>query len=415
MFLKTLGDFLYNSWWLILPPIFYYIFKIIWEDFVGGYSKNSWAAAQRWSCLEVIPPREIEKGPKLMESFFQGLTAVLSTFSVLDEYTKGAFWHDRFSMEIVGEEGKIHYYIRTQKKHVPMIEAQIFAQYPDAQVLEVPDYTQKFPKVIPNKNWDLWGSDFNHIAPLPYPIKTYDKFEESITGRMIDPMAALSEVLGTFGPGEHAWLQFVLQPLSENWRKDPTQQAVLDKLTGREKAPEKFFLEHLLDVFTNLWGGLFAPVEYPGAEKKEQQPLEFRLTPGEKDVLKAVEENMGKNFFRVKMRLLIIGRKGFFNRARIAAVMGAIKQFNDNNYNQFVPENLSKTYATPPFHKERLAFRQRKIYGRYKSRNMDDVKIALSTKEMATVFHFPDMDVKAPAVPRTDSRRASAPVNLPVE
>lgn len=410
--LRALGQAFYLVWWIVLPIALFYIFKVVWFDFVLDKSKFSWLNGLDWMILEVVPPRDYEKSPKVMESFYAGLAGVISTPSQLDQWTKGAVI-DRFGVELVGEEGKVHFYIRTQRKHRNMVEAQIYASYPDAEITEVEDYTKKFPKVIPNRDWDLWGADIELALPDPYPIKTYDKFEETITGTMIDPMAALTEVMGTLGPGEHIWLQYVLDPLSEKWRKDEMKE--VQKLAGREAGASKGIIGHLWDVFANLHKVFGAePVEFPEAAKKELQPLEFRLTPGEKEVLKALEENLGKNAFRVKMRLICLGRTGVFDKSRVAAFFGAIKQFNDLNLNNFRPNEISKTYGNYLFKKSRAAYRKRLIYRRYKNRSMDDKKMVLSTKELATVFHFPDIGVKSPSITQVDSKKGTAPGNLPI-
>jgi hypothetical protein len=411
----TLGRFLYHSWWIIFPPLSYYIFKILWIDFAGIYSPNSWHQKKDYTMVEIIPPREIERGPKMMESFFTGLTGVYSGFNNFQVYLDGAIYHDRFSLELVSEEGKIHFYIRMEKKNRNMVEAQIYAQYPDAEIIEVEDYAQRFPKIIPNKKWDLWGADFEYVLPNAFPIRTYDKFEESITGEMIDPMAALLETMGTLGPGQHCWMQIILQPLAETWKKEPAQQDIFAKLTGREAPPEKTIMDHLAEVFTNIWGALFAPVEFAKIEKKDQAPLEFRLTPQEKDTLKAVEEKFGKNCFKTKLRFMVLGRKEVFGGMKAGTIIGAIKQFNDINVNQIKPEEISKTYGKIFGVGPRAAFRKRKLYGRYRSRSMDGVQMVMSVKELATVYHFPDMSVRSPAVTRTSAKLGAAPLNLPVE
>ena len=63
---------------------------------------------------------------------------------------------------------------------------------------------------------------------------------------------------------------------------------------------------------------------------------------------------------------------------------------------------------------QRASFRKRKIYGRYKKRNMDGKLMIFSTKELATLYHFPDMGVKSPSIRRVDSKLGSAPSNLPI-
>lgn len=412
--LAAFGDFFYHSWWIILPPAFYYIFNVLWMDFAGFYSENSWHQNKKYTMLEIIPPREIERGPKIMEAFYTGLSGVLTTFDSFRKYLNGALYHDRFSLELVSEEGKIHFYIRTETGNRNLVEAQIYAQYPDAEILEVEDYYNKFPKIIPSKNWEMWGSDFEFVLANAYSLKTYDKFEESVTGEMLDPMAALIETMGVLGPGQHCWIQFVLQPLPEPWKKEKAQQAVMDKITGREAAPQKGIWDDLTDVFFNLWSGLFGPVEFAKAEKKEQAPLEFRLTPQEKETLKAVEEKLGRNCFKTKMRFVVLGKREVFSGIKYGAIIGAIKQFNDIHMNQIKPEDITKTYGKIFGKKPRGDFRKRKLYDRYRKRNMDGPIMVLCTKELATIFHFPDIGVKSPSVPRVASKLGSAPSNLPI-
>ncbi|MEK7598464.1 MAG: hypothetical protein AAB487_01890 [Patescibacteria group bacterium] len=405
---KTFGQVFYHFWWIVFPVVFYYLFKFLWMDFV----QKAWLQSLSWTLLEVIPPKDLEKGPKPMESIYQGLVGVVVAFNVFEEFLKGVLT-DVFSFELVGSGGEAHFYIRTQTKFRNLIEAQVYAQYPDAQVVEVEDYTKNFPKVIPNKNWDLWGSDLELAMPDPYPIRTYDKFEESITGTMIDPIAAFVETMGTLPPGQNIWLQIVTRPLPEKWRED--EMKLVQKLAGRISNGEKGFFADLMDVLANLFKAMSGPVEFAKADKKEEQPLEFRLTPGEKDQLKAVEENLGKNAFKIKMRVLYLGRKEGFDKSFVSAFFGALRQFNDLNLNSLKPENQSKTYANFVAVDQRLQMRKRKIYKRYKERDTTGKKFVFSTSELATVWHFPDMGVKTPAVTRVESKKGAAPANLPVQ
>jgi len=405
---KAIGQMFYQYWWIIFPVAFYYLFKLLWMDSI----QKDWIKSLEWTILEVIPPKDLERGPKPMESIYHGLVGVVVSFTAKEEFLKGMFT-DTFSFELVGLGGEVHFYIRTQTKFRNLVEAQIYSQYPDAQVLEAEDYAKNFPKVIPNKDWDLWGSDIELAMPDPYPIKTYDKFEESITGTMIDPIAAFVELMGTLPPGQNIWLQIVTRPLAEKWRDD--EMKLVQKLAGRISDESGGLLQDITDVFSNLLNALLGPVEFAKAEKKEQAPLEFRLTPGEKEQLKAVEENLGKNAYRIKMRVLYVGKKEGFNKSFVSAFFGALRQFNDLNLNNLKPSNESKTYANYVAVDQRLQMRKRKIYKRYKDRDMAGKKFVFSTSELATVWHFPDMGVKTPAVVRVDSKKGVAPPNLPVQ
>ena len=389
-----------------MPVAFYFVFHLIWLDFI----KDDWSAKLEWTVIEVIPPKELEKGPKVMESIFLGLVGVVVTYNSWEEYLLGMYT-DRFSFELVGLGGEVHFYIRVQKRLKNLVESQIYAQYPGAEVMEVEDYTKNFPRVVPNRDWNLWGSDLILSAADPIPIKTYDKFEEDITGTMIDPMASFVELFASLPPGQNMMFQIVVSPLPEIWRKK--EMKLIQKMAGRTKESDGGILNDLVDVFTHIPSGLLGPVEFPKSEKKEEAPLEFRLTPGEKDQMKAIEENLGKNMFKTKMRFVYFGKKEGFSMGHTSSFFGALRQFNDLNLNNLRPDN-TKTTAHFVAVEPRVHAMKRRIYNRYRKRNMDGNKVILSVTELATIYHFPDMGVMTPSLPRVESKKGTAPANLPI-
>ncbi len=376
----------------------------------------------KWVLLEIIPPRDIEKSPALMESIFSGFAGVMKSPTAIEEYIRGEF-PTSFSLELVSIEGQVHFYIRTHEGFRNLVEAHFYAQYPGIELVEVEDYVHLVPKTIPNKDWDLWGTDFVLVKPDLYPIKTYRFFEETVTGKMIDPIAGLIETMGSTGPGQFIWLQFIITPFSEKWYS--TGQTTIDEFLGKEKKKTQGLLSmifhDLLDVFANIGRGMFSVVEFGSgatSEKKEEQPLEFRLSPGQKKVLEALENNIGKQMFKTRMRHVYIGRREVFSKQTgVSSFIGAIKQFNDFNLNSFKPEETSKTYANYFMAEERLRYRQRRLFRRYVTRDTDpqSTRFMLSAEELATVFHIPDMAVTAPTLTRVTARRGGAPVNLPLQ
>jgi len=409
--LKAVGQVFSYMWFFILPLAFYFVFKLLWLDHV----QEKFRSSIEYTLLEIIAPRDIEKSPKLMEALFSGISGVWKSLSVKENYLKGEELH-RFSFEIVSDGGVVHFYIRTPKVYRNLVEANLYAQYPAVEVNEVPDYVKNVPRIVPNRNWDLWGSDFELTKPDAYPILTYRKFEESVTGKMIDPLASIIEVMGKVNSNHKLWLQYIIVPEAETW-SNSGQQLIDEVFKG--KAKPKGILEKIIydffDVARNIFSGTMGNVEFKAELKKDDRPIEFRLTPGEKEVLKALEENIGKNVFIVKMRFLYLGQKEGFDKTFVASFVGAIKQFNDQNLNSFRPESDSKTFANYILAQSRLRYRQRKIFQRYIDRSILGKKFILSSEELATVFHLPDMSVMAPSIFRVESKRGGAPSNLPIQ
>lgn len=408
---KVIGAAFTHVWFIVLPVAFYYVFKLIWKDYI----QMRWLMSLKYDLLELVPPKLIEKSPQPMESFFWGISGVLKTHNPVDEWVKGEMTF-KFSLELVSDAGTVHFYIRTPKQFRNLVEAHLYAQYPDVVINEVPDYVQDVPVLVPNKEWDLWGTDFELCQPDPYPIRTYKYFEESVTGKMIDPLGGLVEAMGKLGPGQKVWFQYVVIPLKEEWNAE--EHKIIDKLAGRVKDEAGVFgglMSDLGDVFGNIGTAMFGPVEFKTTEEKDESPLEFRLTPVEKEILKAVENNLGKNMFKIKMRFLYLGKRENFDKTTVSSFVGGIKQFNDINLNSFRPNDKSKTYASHLWVASRLRFRQRKIFKRYRDRDPTGATFVLSTEELATVFHLPDMSVVAPSVTFVEAKQGGAPANLPVE
>lgn len=414
VFLSNIWQTLEVAWFIILPPIFYWLFKILWMDFVNN---NFWSKMQ-WVILEIIPPNDIEETPQAMEMIYDSFLGITKGINPIEEFVNGET-RMYMSLELVSKEGEVHFYIRIAKQFKNLVESNIHAQYPTAEVREVPDYVNDIPKVIPNKKWNLWGTDFKLTKPDMYPIKTYRWFEESVTGKALDPLANIIESLGKIGPKQYFWLQFVIVPQGD--MQYEVGKEIVDKIAGRAKEPQKGFIEAILndivDVFKAVFTGIAGnPVEFATTkEKAAETPLEFRLTPGEKDSLKALEENMAKNNFKTKMRMIYVGRREAFNKVIVGSFIGALSQFTNAYTNVVIPDNDSKTFALHLFVDARTRYRQRKILRRYRSRNKDGKNFFLSSEELATLFHLPNMSVISPAVHKIETKTGAAPANLPIE
>lgn len=412
---SSIGRVFSSTWYFIMPPFFYWAFKLMWMSHTFN---TKFLPSIPFMILEIIPPQNIEKSPKLMESFFAGLHGVDTTIPNSEKYILGRAI-EFFSLELVGDSGNIHFYIRAPRWDRGIIESNIYAQYPDAQIVEADDYTNTVPKILPNKQWEVWGADAKLNGPDPMPIKTYNKFQEDITGKMIDPLSSILEILGRLGPNQKIWFQILINPIKEGWEHEEGKK-MIDELAGK-KSEKKGLLENLMndvvDVFGNLFKATYSEIEFPSREeKKEEAPLEFRLTPGEKERLKALEENMTKNQFRCQIRFVYLGRRENFDKPGVVGgFWGAMKQFSDMYSNGISIDDRTKTYAWYFMVKSRLRWRQRRLIQRYVDREPEGKIFALSTTELATIFHLPDMSAMAPSIPRVESKLSGAPSNLPIK
>ena len=123
--------FIKATWWFITPLLLLYIIKEHWLYWRSSIYYN----ALEFTLLEIRLPQEVLKTPKAMEYVLVGLHGVWDELKFRDIWVKGEFL-PRFSLEIAGSGGDIHFYIYTQKKIRDFVEAQVYSQYPDAEIQE---------------------------------------------------------------------------------------------------------------------------------------------------------------------------------------------------------------------------------------------------------------------------------------
>jgi hypothetical protein len=115
-----------------------------------------------------------------------------------------------------------------------------------------------------------------------------------------------------------------------------------------------------------------------------------------------------------------VAEKGTMNKAiGVNGVIGAIKQWTDMNANGLKPD-LKTTGTNSPQYiliDYRRNSRRNWLLGGYIQRDMVRGSKAkpMCSEELASLWHFPSMYVKAPLLKRTDFTKVAAPVGLPFE
>lgn len=421
LYFQFVNTFLSTTWiWMpfVLPVVFvyswmYYIQRFYWRSL-------------DWVMLEVKPPREIERTPKTMEQVFAGLWGSFGTVSTkYEKYMKGKL-QDYFSFEIVGANGEIHFYIRALRKYRDLVEAQIYSQYPQAEIKEVEDYAKNVPYDLPNKNWDLWGTKLKLDRESIYPLRTYVNLIDVTQTRQpnfLDPLAGLMENLGKLKQGEQIWIQLVFRATDDKWREHASKFAekFTKKMMEGEKKPSKNVLVSEIGSWAEAIGSvaneLITNAPSAASAKKEEKPATTRmvLMPAERSVLEGIVEKASKKGYEAKLQWVYIGRKEVWNPANIAAIMGLFNQFSNLSMNTLKPDGRSMTKANYAFAKFRKAFRQRKLMRLMRQRSFWEKGYILNLEELATIYHFPTVAVQSPVTPYIATKKAGAPVDLPLE
>ncbi len=381
--------------------------------------QNRYDGAITHMTLAISVPKTTEQTPKAVENFFAHLTGTMSgSGNFIEKHFKGKN-QETLSVELVSRGGNVQYYVNTPSKFRNLIEASIYAQYPDAEIVEATDYTDELPSRFPNEHYDLWGTELTLKKDSEYPIKTYQAFEHTLQGTFKDPLASLLEYLGTFLPGEEAWVQIILKPVGDDWKKksDATAKKIMGVPVKKTHSPIHTMTA---PIIANIEGILATAVGYQAPAvvkevKKDAPPsLMQHLSPGEKNLIEAIQNKASRPAFAVKIRLVYIARKEIFNKGKmIAGVFGAFQQLSDAN--AFGMDKGTKVGANYYQVERRAAVKKNKILKAYRGRSggRGAAPFILNVEELATIWHFPTIDIKAPLLRKTEAKRAEPPTALP--
>ncbi len=425
-------------WWLIIPILLvfpletYYLWWIRW-DF--------WYQKKKWVILELVPPKESLAPFKAMEDVFSAVWTIIDTANWRERWCEGEFetCPEWLSWEVASVEGSIHFYIRCMSGHRSLVESALYSHYPEVEITQVSDYTKNVPQNIPNKEWNIYGTEFILGKEDAYPIKTFSKFFEiggekiSQEEKRIDPIVSLLEGMARLGPGEQLWFQMVTIPISDHdfpWREEGKK--LISQIAKRPEDKKETLIDLLFQMFKELFAGFTgsAGSDEKGAAKSlsetktESNEREMLLTPGERGVLMAVEEKMEKSAWKTTIRGVYIAKREKWDSGHRKTIESYLPHFHTQNMNHFKFNADTRTKVHFFMRKKRLLVRQRKMLEHYINRfppffprwDLPGSSI-LNSEELATMYHFPTRITAliASTVVRVEAKKGGPPPNLPME
>lgn len=381
--INFLLHYFFGAWFVWLPVLLVFLFWLTWLNYI----RLAFLRGLSWTLLEIKIPREIAKSPRAMEVILSAIHN-LRDGNLIERYWQG-FLRVWYSLEIASIGGDIHFYIRAQKAVRNFIEAQVYSQYPGAEISEADDYSQIISINDIGKDWDIWGAQFSLAEEEAYPIRTYVDYgleaSRAKEEEKIDPLTSFLEALGTLGSGEQIWFQIAIRPAGSAWKEKA--EAIIEKLQQKKKSS--------------------ASEEISGFTM---------LSPGQREVLMAVEHNVAKLGYETGIRVIYLAKKDIFSGTRKLIVSNSLRQHSTQNMNSFKPKTTSVDY----FFKARRELRKKKkILERYQDRRYFYVPYhpkpyVLNTEALATLFHFPGSVARTPTLGRIEAKRGEPPMNLPI-
>lgn len=411
-----------NGGWVVFGVLMLYLFYELYLEHI----QIEWYKELKWVFLKITVPPENERSPLAFEDIFDELHAVSESLNWAEIHLEGQFqiW---FTWEITSIGGVIGNYVRILPKFRDVLESAIYSEFPSAEIAEAEDYFDKLPPYNPETSpYDIFALTWKYTNRTEYPIKTYKFFEHPTAETMVDPISGLWEEMGKISPYEMFILQFVLRPVGDQWKEHARE--LVKELKGVPNAHGggglmawvEAFLGPVLDVFIR------PDFEMRGGHTKEEPPsLMLHLTESEKQIIGQIENKIGRWCYQTKIHGMYIAPREKYNPTLLLrAVIGAFKATGTDSMNALKPLLSRWTRVKYFIFKDwekpvtdfRLNWRKRKYFKFMKSRWWFHGPAAniMSTEELATLIHFPQLTVKVPHIEKVEVVKEQPPSDLPI-
>lgn len=371
-----------------------FVFAVLSVIRFFAHRHGRWSVAFGMQILLVRVPKELrkednqqDKTQQQIQELIGRMETVFSTMGSIAAQHGISAWllgrHDHMAVEIVAHKDKISFYVGIPKKQRQFIEEQIHAQYPNAQIEDVPDYNMFAPTSV------ILGSYVVFKRADCFPIRTYRKLET-------DAMNSLTNALSKVESGDGASIQYVLRTAPKRWSRDGLEIAKgMQQGKRLEDVERSGFLGTLGHVFRGFGSVITADEHKPGADT-------YHLSPLETEMIKGLEEKSSKAGLEVNIRVLVSAKTPERAQGYLNDILNAYGQFNIYEYGN----SLSKE----------MPVLQTRLIRHFIFRRFDEkYKIILNAEEMASIFHLPLPSTETPKINWLLSRKALPPANLPPE
>lgn len=341
------------------------------------------------SILEILVDKQNLKWP----GAFEHILIVLH--KILEKSKKGIFWkttymRPSFSFEISKIWNKIRFFIICENEYINFLKNQIYAHYPDIEILQVQDYLENIP------NDKITVSTVGLEKHYLYPIKNFVELQESSSGDTIDPYSSITSSLSKIGNSSINIFQINFSPIPDIYWKEHAEKIVKILESNLPKILKNILIHHNLSFFKIFLFPFYLIIKFitllfPKHEEESHEETHSILS----DDIKNKLTHYG---YGVNINIVSASENSIQNKLNIKEIVSTLWVFSFPGQNGFELQEISNDISD---------------IEKIKSRVSDD-KIILSTKELSWLVHLPTTYVKTPNINWVLSRNFEPPTNLPI-
>ncbi len=379
-----------------------------------SWQRRLYDRKQKHTVLAIRVSKTNESGPMVAEQIFATLHGFFHKLSWWD-LLRGKR-QDKVSFEMAHTKRQIKFFVWFPSKLRNLIEGQMYAQYPNAEIEEIEDYAS----LMPSSQYAV-GAEIGFEDPAIYPIKRYPQFEDKLTRVPVDPIAGMTASLAKLQhPDDNAWIQIIIRPLDMKWRLvylkclRIVSKGIFGNIETFKKAYIRMFIVRnwkqkllLFPLYLFFWfQGVTSGIKHfslslsgdAGAEGDDLREEMSSRHERETDIDAAMDK-ISKLLFEATIRVVYVPQKYDPESAtvKVREISGSFKQFNIPHLNGFHMHGIEEGIL---------------VAKKYEQRS-DSSEMVLNNEELATLYHLPHMSVATPNIAWVRSRKLEPPVDLP--
>ena len=435
--------------WLIVGVAGLVLFLVLLELFIRSRQKRR-EGKEPTTVLSVRVAKDNETGPIVAEQIFSTIHGIARKITFW-ERLKG-YDQDQVSFEIANIGRSIRFFVHFPTKLRNLVEGQIYAQYPNVEIVEVEDYAlpseveihtpekspsegarvlvaadkvpamkehvqEKFLKIDQFRH--AVGLELTLADPDIFPIKRYPQFEDKKAKVSLDTLAGITATLAKMNDlDEQAWIQIIVRPMEEKWRMvfvkcirilkkgiflniDSLQKAYARAFCTRSKLVRTIFFPFYWGMwFQGVFSGtaVMDSAEHGSGEEVEEQ---ISKSHEKETIMVAAIDKVGKLLYEASIRIVYVPKDKNSDTAllKLREIAGSFKQFNIPHLNGFHIEKIVQNESIVE------AYRKREMHHPF----------VLNIEELATIYHLPNITVATPNIYWVRSKKVEPPNDLPTQ
>lgn len=377
--------------------------------------KNFWQKkikAQKICLLKISPNRNSEKNSSVAEYMFSALHGIYHDNSLWEKFLGKP--QEVISFEMVHKNGNIFFHARVPEDLVEFVSGQLYATYPEVEIIEISDYSQKF---LENSSHAMAKISLGESSL--WPIKRYSQFEDKTSMTSYDPLSGIILPL-TQGLEENdiAGVQISCRPFSDSIFRDRAKKA-LQILTGGsyryDWSKEGFQKFYMTFGFWNRVKSFPKRAMYyvmrggaKGTEQENSQDIDVdqKTMHDRENDISASQDKISRMVFEVEIKIFYSTEKKTPEgrmKQKIKEMYSPFKQFNIPYLNTLEISGISVGKSAKQNFLEKIP----------ENSLENNHEMILNTEELATVFHMPNQTVTIPQIDWISSRKISPSSDIP--